>query len=62
VKKRGKSKEEPTVAKLFPNARARVAADAAIVRLDPKLPMSVYLDTWEAAYFAVAKSSPFRRG
>ena len=62
MKKQKKPKKEPTVEKLFPNARARAAADAAIESLDPKLPMSAYLDAWEAAYFAVAKSSPFRRG
>jgi hypothetical protein len=55
-----KKRKERTVEELFPNARARVAADAAIDKLDVSLPMHVFLDTWEAAYFAVAKKSPFR--
>jgi len=59
VKKR---KREPTVEERFPNARARQAADEAIDALDPKLPMVAFLDAWEAAYFKVAGSSPFRQG
>jgi hypothetical protein len=49
-----------TVEELFPNARARKAKGDAIDALDVSLAMHVYLDTWEAAYFAVAKKSPFR--
>ena len=54
-----KRKKERTVEELFPNARARKLADDAIDKLDVSLPMHVYLDTWEAAYFAATKS-PFR--
>lgn len=53
-------RKERTVEELFPNARARKAADDAIDKLDVSLPMHVFLDTWEAAYFAVTKKSPFR--
>jgi len=49
-----------TIEELFPNARARKAADDAIDRLDISLPMHVYLDAWEASYYAVAGKSPFR--
>ena len=55
-----KRKKEATVEEKFPNARARAAADAAIDALGVDEPMHVYLDAWEAAYFAVAKRSPFR--
>ena len=53
-------KKTLTIEQLFPNARARAAADEAIDALDVSRPMHVYLDTWEAAYYAVAKRSPFR--
>ncbi len=53
-------KKTQSVNELFPNALARMEADRAIDELNPELPMTVFLDTWEAAYFAVAKSSPFR--
>jgi hypothetical protein len=53
-------KQELTVEKLYPNARARRAADEAIDQLDPKLPMTAFLDAWDQAYFDVAKESPFR--
>jgi len=49
-----------TIEELFPNARARKAADDVIDRLDVSLPMHVYLDTWESEYYAVAGKSPFR--
>ncbi len=55
-----KKRKERSVEELFPNARARKAADDAIDKLDVSLPMHVYLDTWEATYFAVAGRSPFR--
>lgn len=55
-----KKKAQPAVEELFPNARARKAADDAIDKLDPQLPMTAYLDAWEAAYFEVAGRSPFR--
>lgn len=57
MKKKG---NQPAVEDLFPNTRARKAADDAIDKLDPQLPMTVFLDTWEAAYFEVAGRSPFR--
>jgi len=57
-----KKRKERTVEELFPNAAARKAADDAIDRLDPKLPMTAFLDAWEAAYFGIAKKSPFRKG
>ncbi len=53
-------RKQKTVEELFPNARARKAADDAIDKLDVSLPMHVYLDTWEAAYYAAAGQSPFR--
>lgn len=55
-----KRKKERTVEELFPNAAARRAADDAIDKLDVTLPMHVFLDAWEAAYFQIAKKSPFR--
>ena len=56
-----KKRRELTVEQLFPHARARAAADEAIDKLSVSEPMHVYLDTWEAAYYAVAKKSPFRK-
>jgi hypothetical protein len=56
-----RKKRERTVEEVFPNARARQAADEAIDKLDPKEPMTTFLDTWETAYFAVAGRSPFRK-
>jgi hypothetical protein len=55
-----KNKSQPAVEDYFPNARARKAADDAIDKLDPQLPMTTFLDTWENAYFEVAGRSPFR--
>lgn len=55
-----KKRNQPAVEDLFPNARARKAADAAVDQLDPQLPMTAFLDAWEAAYFEVAGRSPFR--
>ena len=55
-----KKKSQPAIEDFFPNARARKAADDAIDKLDPQLPMTAYLDAWEAAYFEVAGRSPFR--
>lgn len=52
----------PTVEALFPNAKGRRVADAAIDQLDPALPMTTFLDAWEGAYFEVAKASAFRKG
>ena len=52
--------KHPTIEELFPNVRARQAADDAIDKLDVQEPMHVYLDTWESAYYAVARKSPFR--
>jgi hypothetical protein len=49
-----------TVEELFPNARARKVADEAIDKLDPKLPMTAYLDAFESAYVAAGGKSPFR--
>jgi hypothetical protein len=57
-----KRRRERTVEEVFPNAKARQAADEAIDALDPKEAMTTFLDTWEAAYFAVAGKSPFRKG
>jgi hypothetical protein len=56
-----RKKKERSVEEEFPNARARQAADEAIDKLGVDQPMHVYLDTWEAAYFAVAGRSPFRK-
>jgi len=55
-----RKRKQLTIEELFPNARARQAADDAIDKLDVQAPMHVYLDSWEAAYFAIAKTSPFR--
>ena len=55
-----KRSKEPTVEERFPNARARAVADAVVDKLDPKLPMTSFLDAWEAAYYGIAKKSPFR--
>lgn len=52
---------DQTVESLFPNASARRAADKAIDALTVSLPMSAFLDAWEAAYFENAKVSPFRK-
>ncbi|HTQ42470.1 MAG TPA: hypothetical protein VMI75_06895 [Polyangiaceae bacterium] len=56
-----RKRRERSVEDVFPNARARQAADEAIGKLDPKETMTKFLDTWEAAYFAVAGCSPFRK-
>ncbi len=37
-------------AKHFPTVAAREAADKAIDQLDPKEPMTTFLDTWVTAY------------
>lgn len=54
-KRKGESVEER-----FPSARGRKAADEAIDKLDPKLPMTTFLDVWESAYFASCGESSFR--
>lgn len=46
--------------KLFPNAAGRKAGDEAIDALALDVDMRTYIDTWEAAYYGVAKKSPFR--
>jgi len=56
-----RKKKERTVEEVFPNARGRQAADEAIDKLDPKEPMTKFLDTWHAAYVAVAGRSPFMK-
>jgi hypothetical protein len=38
------------IAKNFPTASARKAADEAVDSLDPHEPMTSFLDTWIAAY------------
>jgi hypothetical protein len=48
------------VEKLFPNPNARKVADEAVDALPATEPMTTFLDVWEAAYFSVAKKSPFR--
>jgi len=53
-------RKQRTVEELFPNSRARKAADDAIDKLDVSLPMHVYLDTWEQKYWEIAGCSPFR--
>jgi hypothetical protein len=55
-----KKRKQLTIEELFPNARARLAADEAIDKLAVTEPMNAYLDQWEAIYFSVAKHSPFR--
>lgn len=55
-----KKKSERGVEQIFPNAKGRAAADASTDKLDPKLPMTSFLDAWEDAYFKVVGSSPFR--
>lgn len=52
MSKKGKSKDDAWWAKHFPSAHARDAADKAIDQLDPKEPMTVFLDTWFEAYIA----------
>ena len=47
-----KSSDAAWFAKHFPTARARDAADKAIDALDPKEPMTTFLDVWIAAYIA----------
>ncbi len=53
-------KSDQPVESLFPNAAARRAADKVADALPVSLPMSGFLDAWEAAYFAHAGASPFR--
>jgi hypothetical protein len=36
----------------FPTVRARAEADKAVDALDPKLPMTAFVDAWIAAYKA----------
>lgn len=43
-------KDEAWIVKHFPDKRARDMADQAIEPLDPKLPMTAYLDAWFIAY------------
>ena len=50
-----------SVEKVFPDARARRAADAVVDAMDTSLSMRDFLDAWEAKYFEVAGSSPVRR-
>jgi hypothetical protein len=40
------------MAKNFWSPNARDKADQAVDKLDPQLPMTVFLDTWIAAYIA----------
>lgn len=47
-----KDREAAWWAENFPTAKARAAADVAIDAIDPKLPMTAFLDTWLAAYAA----------
>jgi hypothetical protein len=56
-----KKKRERTVEEIFPNTRARQAADEAIDKLDPKETMTTFLDTWHAAYVAAGGRSPFMK-
>ena len=45
-------KDDEWFDKHFPTPNARNAADHAIDKLDPKLPMTDFLDAWIAAYIA----------
>lgn len=55
-----RKKRERTVEEMFPNARARQAADEAIDSLDPKEPMTKFLDTWIVKYAEVAGIDPLK--
>ncbi len=52
VKMGKNSKKKGGVEDSFPTAQARKAADDAIDSLDPKLPMTAYIDEWYIAYVA----------
>jgi hypothetical protein len=60
VKKKAAGKKELPFEKYFPNVQGRQAADKAIEALGLEEHMMTYIDTWEAAYHAVAKKSPWR--
>jgi LPS sulfotransferase NodH len=45
-------KDDEWFAKNFPTPHAREAADRAIDKLDPSLPMTAFIDAWIAAYLA----------
>lgn len=45
-------KKERSVEQVFPDPKARRAADAAIDKLDVHEPMTTWIDTWIAEYVA----------
>lgn len=49
-----------TVEQAFPDPRGRRAGDAAVDAMPGTASMNDHLDAYEAAYFAVVGSSPFR--
>lgn len=46
----------------FPTTHAREAADRAVDRLDPSLPMTAFLDAWVAAYIRAGGRTPYPLG
>lgn len=46
--------------RMFPDARARDVADKTIDALPVEAPMSLYLDTWIAAYIATGGKTPWK--
>jgi hypothetical protein len=52
VSKKSKSPQDDWFARHFPTKSARDAADLAIDAIDPREPMTTYLDTWVATYRA----------
>jgi hypothetical protein len=61
-KKKKVLSDQAQLEKHFPNAEGRKAGDLAIDALGLDEDMIAYLDAWEAAYYAVAKKSPYRKG
>ena len=45
-------KDDAWMSQNFPSPHAREAADKAIDKLDPSLPMTAFIDAWIAAYSA----------
>jgi hypothetical protein len=56
-----KLKKGMKVEDLYPNKRCRDAADAVVDALPVHLPMSTFLDAWDAEYCRVGGKSPWRK-
>ena len=46
--------------RMFPDSKARDAADRSVDELQTSEPMSLYLDTWIAAYIAAGGKTPWQ--